>query len=374
MRILVTGRGFDDPRKHEVGLFESDQARALQRSGHEVRFAAVDTRSLRRPRPWGCREYDLGGLRVYYAAIPAGAKPEALSEAAQRKAADLLWKKITADGWRPDVIHSHFGAGFLPAAKREGIPWVFTEHSSDANHDDISEKEKRREAAIYPRADRLVCVSSALARRIEAHTGIRPAVISNIADLEAFAVPERKERGRDVFRFVSAGNLIRGKGFDVLIRAFARLESPAELTIIGDGPEEDSLRALAAEQGMGGSVTFTGRLSRREMAEIYGRSDAFVLASEAETFGVVFIEAMACGLPVIATRCGGPEDFVDDSNGLLVPVGDADAIASAMEEMIRRRVSFDDEAVARRVRERYGPEPIAKQLVSLYRPLLAERG
>ena len=86
MRILIAGRGFDSLSRRETGAFEADQARALLSMGHDVRFAATDTRSIRRLRPPGLREYVLGGMKVVYCAIPAGAKPAFLSKKAQRSA------------------------------------------------------------------------------------------------------------------------------------------------------------------------------------------------------------------------------------------------------------------------------------------------
>ncbi|MBR7189671.1 MAG: hypothetical protein IKD63_01015, partial [Oscillospiraceae bacterium] len=86
MRILIAGRGFDSLSRRETGAFEADQARALQAMGHDVRFAATDTRSIRRLRPLGLREYELDGIRVIYCAIPAGATPAFLARKAQRSA------------------------------------------------------------------------------------------------------------------------------------------------------------------------------------------------------------------------------------------------------------------------------------------------
>ncbi len=106
------------------------------------------------------------------------------------------------------------------------------------------------------------------------------------------------------------------------------------------------------------------------MAELYREADAFVLASRAETFGVVYIEAMAAGLPVIATDCGGPADFIRADNGLLIPVGDEKALADAMERMIRTRDSYDSAAIARGVRDRFSPAAVAGELEAVYRQIV----
>ena len=370
MKILVTGRGLWNDGGPALGLFELDQAKALRAFGHDVRFAAVDTRSVRRRRPLGFRTAEVDGIRVYYAALPVGAKPESLSLAAQRRCAAMSWERLAREGWRPDVIHAHFGEGFLRLAKREGVPLVYTEHFSGTAQEDPSPAELRREKRTYALADRLVCVSRPLAAHVKAHTGAEAAVIHNIVDTDTFACARRAPHEDGAFRFVSAGNLIPRKGFDLLLRAFARLTESgidARLTLIGGGPEDAALRSLAASLGAAERVRFTGALRREEMASLYSASDAFVLASRRETFGVVYIEALAAGLPVIATCCGGPEDFVDESNGILIPPEDEDALLAAMERMARTADSYDAAALAAFAAERFSPKTIAEQLTKLYK-------
>ncbi|MBR6113880.1 MAG: glycosyltransferase [Oscillospiraceae bacterium] len=373
MRILIAGRGFDTPGEHRVGVFELDQAKALRDAGHDVRFAAVDTRSLRRRRPLGCREYRLDGIGVWSCAVPAGARPAALAGFAQRAAAASIWKRVTADGWTPELVHAHFGAALLREARRRGIPTVYTEHSSQANRDVPDAAELRREQEYCALADRVICVSSALAGRLRAHTGTVPLIVPNVIDTAAFTAPPTEKSGTGGFAFVSAGNMIPVKGFDILLAAFAGLAARREavtLTLIGDGPSEAVLRASARDLGIDRRVRFTGRLSRAEMAAEYRKADAFVLASRSETFGVVYAEAMAAGLPVIASRCGGPEDFVSDGSGILVPTEDAEALAAAMEQMISHRNEYDSAAIAAAARESFSPGTVAARLTAVYEELV----
>ena len=373
LKILVTGRGFDAPGSHALGIFELDQARALLRFGHEVRFAAIDTRSPRRRRPWGVQRYELDGVPVIYGAVPSGSRPERLSRWAQEKAAAMIWRQLEKEGWRPDVIHSHFGAGFLPLARREGIPTVYTEHFSGTNVDDPPPAELERERRTYALADRLVCVSGHLARRVRQHTGKDSLVIHNIVDEDTFYTENRRSEPGPVFHFVSAGNLIWSKGFDLLLSAAAGLRDKGEkltLTIIGDGEEQEKLQKTTRELKLEDAVCFTGRLSRQEMASLYRDADAFVLASRAETFGVVYVEAMAAGLPVIATACGGPEGFVIPETGLLIETENADALADAMGQLIRTRDRYDSAAIARYARENFSPAVIAEKLTAVYEELI----
>jgi glycosyltransferase involved in cell wall biosynthesis len=102
-------------------------------------------------------------------------------------------------------------------------------------------------------------------------------------------------------------------------------------------------------------------------------SDAFVLASEHETFGVVVAEAMACGCPVIATRCGGPEWVVGPGCGLLVPVGDTASIADGIVALACGQADNDTESARQSIVERFGQEAVASQLEDVYREVLTRR-
>ena len=374
MRILIAGRGFDAPGRQEVGVFELDQARALRDAGHDVRFAAVDTRSIRRPRPLGSREYELHGIPVYYCALPAGARPAGLADLAQRSASRRIWKQMEQDGWRPDLVHAHFGSSLLREARRHGIPTVYTEHSSLANQESVPDSEFHREKDAYALADRVICVSRPLADRIALRHGVDPTVVHNIVDAAFFSFAPAPCRADGVFRFVAAGSLIRRKGYDLLLEALAALSekgnSGVTLTIIGEGEARASLTALAQSLGLRERVTFTGQLDRAAMVNHYRESDAFVLASRRETFGVVCIEAMAMGLPVIATTCGGPEDYISAADGILVPTENARSLASAMENMIRGIDDYDRSAIARRARESFSPQTIAAELTDVYKEVI----
>ena len=367
MRILVAASGYDSREKHEVNIFALDQAKALRGAGHDVRFAAVDTRSIRHSRPWGYYRYTLDGVPVYYASVPCGALPLGLPELAGRLAASGICRAMGKDGWTPDIIHQHFGFELAAMAEREGVPFVFTEHSSHHNRA-LSPEQAERLKKEYGRCSAVLAVSRALAKNMRANTGVEAAIVPNIVDTARFA-PKRIAHER--FTFVSAGNLIPGKNMAGLLRAFAALHGEPRLIIFGDGPESGALRTLCAELGLDSRVSFRGHCPREELAEAYAAADCFVLASRSETFGVVYIEAMAVGLPVIATRCGGPEDFVTEENGILIPVDDESALTGAMERMMLRREDYDSAAISADIRRKFAPETIAARLTELYEGVLS---
>lgn len=370
MRLLITGRSFASFRGAELGVFEEDQARALAALGHDVRFAALDTRSLRRLRPLGVQSYEGEGFRVFVSSLPAHGLPGDLASRMERRAARRLWQAVTADGWTPELVHGHFGAALAPIVRARGIPYVYTEHFSGRNRLlPAAEAEALREE--YAPVSCLLTVSSAMREKIRQNTGRIARVVPNIVDVDTFQPRPQPHEG---FRLVTAANLLPIKGLDVLLEAFALSgREDGELCIFGQGPEGGALREKAGELGIAHRVCFRGACPRVELAEEYARSDCFVLSSRSETFGLACAEAMAAGLPVIATRCGGPEDFVDRENGLLVPVDDAPAMAAAIREMGERRGGFDPETMARRARERFSPAAVARELTEIYQSLLDQQ-
>lgn len=214
MKILIAASGFDSPRKHEVNIFCSRSGQSAA-DGQDTMsaLAAVDTRSIRHSRPWGCYRYTLDGIPVYYASVPCGALPMGLPELAGRLAASGIRRAIAKDGWKPDVIHQHFGFELAAMAEREGIPFVFTEHSSLHNRALSPEKAEHLKRK-YECCAAVLAVSLALAKNMRANTGVEAIVVPNIVDTARFA-PKRIAHER--FTFVSAGNLIPVKNMAGLL-------------------------------------------------------------------------------------------------------------------------------------------------------------
>lgn len=376
MKVLIISGGKPDSKYPLHGNFEFDQATALAASGIDVVFFAIDLRSIRRKRKYGITHGYEKGVNWHTINIPIGAIPLSWFCKLGGLALLFLFKKVFKNQTSyPDIIHAHFTemgniSAFL--ANKVNIPLVITEHSSAINEPIVAPEIIRCAKVGYLQAAKVIAVSQPLANNIFKYTGITARVIPNMINVEVFEHAEKtKHHG---FNFVSTGGLIHRKRFVNLIRAFgdvARNYDDMYLHIIGDGHLRKELENLTVECGIKERVTFHGYKNAVEIAEIYGRCDCFVLVSAIETFGVVFVEAMAAGLPVIATRCGGPEDFVNEKNGILVDVDNYEQLCEAITRMKENILKYDIETIRSEIKGKYSPKMVAKKIEDLYNEVLS---
>ena len=368
MKAAIISRGVPNEKYPLYGIFEFDQAKALAKQGVEVAFVAIDFRSHAFKRKYGLMHYEKDGVQVFELSLPINV---------YRKAIPLLqrlllipFKAMLKSFGKPDVVHAHFYSMAAIASilkKKYDIPFVITEHSSKLNKpaEQISDLDKRIATQAYRHCDQLICVSEALRNNIIQNFQHDSIVIPNMVDNQCFH-PNDNAKSAPPFVFVSVGNLIPIKAFDQLIAAFAQVKGNAELYIIGDGPELEKLKTQIKDLQLDSKVMLLGRLNRDEINKIYQKSHVFVLPSQSETFGVSYIEAMYAGLPVIATRCGGPESFVNESNGILIPVNNVAALTEAMCTIQQNYHNYNLIQISEDCKARYSPEVIAGRIIQSY--------
>jgi glycosyltransferase involved in cell wall biosynthesis len=299
--------------------------------------------------------------------------------------------------FRPHVVHTHTakaGAVGRLAARLAGVPVVvhtFHGHVFSAYFGAFqSRMAARTERALALMSDRLITLSERLRREIASY-GVAPLekieVVPLGLDLARFAPPGGVPRGRlreslglaaDDPLIGSVGRLVPVKDHDLFLRAAQVLRrggSQARFVIVGDGELRGRLEAQARELGLGDVVFFTGW--RRDLPEVYADLDLLVNTSRNEGTPVAVIEAMAAGVPVIATAVGGVPDVVADGvTGTLVPGGDVEALARALAERLAQPAEtrrMADAAQAEAL-ERFSVRQLLCNLDELYRRLLAAKG
>ncbi len=374
MKVFVISRGVPSKDYPLYGIFEFDQAKALARNGIDTSMLVIDFRSRYYKRKYGLFSYVKNNVKIFELSLPLNLYRRALP--LLQNLLLFLYKNAVKKVGKPDVIHAHFYSIASIASiikKKNNIPFFITEHSSKLNKESqlISKLDKILTIKAYSNADRIISVSNALTRNIKNNFGYNTSVIHDIVDIDNYHHLQRPDN--EIFTFISVGNLIPLKGFDILIKAFHKAFKDDEkviLNIIGEGEERTNLQNIVNEHNIANRVRFLGQKTRPELFELMRNSDAFVLASKSETFGVVYIEAMACGLPVIATRCGGPEDFVNNDNGVLIPVNDIDSLSKSLMYMKLNTKKYDSDKISEECYKNFSPDNIAKQIIEEYNKVL----
>lgn len=377
MYILIVSRGYPTERYKTNGIFEFDQAKALAQAGHKVVLACIDMRSIRRIRKFGFESLVRDNVVIEAVNVPCGRIPNSLLNKISIFALKRLYKKIINKYGQPDIIHAHFiqfGYATVNALAKVDIPIILTEHYSAMNESNINSYYMTLGAYTYSKVNKVLSVSKALADNIKDKFSVDVDVVPNIVDISAFEY-RKKEKDKNLFYFVSTGNLIFNKRMDLLIKSFYNCfnnYSNVKLYIFGEGPERNNLEKLICEFKLNNQVFLPGLKPRNELADKYSESDCFVLASRRETFGVAYIEAMAMGLAVIATKCGGPEDFVNENNGLLVDADNEIQLSKAMLDVYNDINRFKRYKISSEIKVKYSHEVIADRLTQIYNEMIME--
>ena len=292
--------------------------------------------------------------------------------------AGRLVRMYLAQHGTPDVLHAHSAifAGEVAAEFSEelGRPYVLTEHSSAYLRGNLTPLQTSCTRRAVGAAGAVIAVSHRLKTALEKLTNrdnIR--VIPNVVDTSRFSPPGHS-RDPNTFRFVCIAMLGPHKNVQLLLRAFGRAfaaDDSVVIDIVGDGNERLRLERLARAMQQRHRITFLGSLDTDGVVKALERSHCCVSASDVETFGVTLIEALATGIPLVATRSGGPQDIVTPECGHLVPVGDEAALADAMRQVYSDRVHWAHQShrLSDYAHRMYGPEAMVSRLEAVYRSL-----
>lgn len=310
---------------------------------------------------------------------------------AERVAAEIVSRE------RIDLIHSHFGwpAGFggMLARRVTGVPLVASLRGTDVLVDPSIGYGRRSEPdfdrairRLLTHVDRTICFSGFMRDHIVS-LGADPArarVVRKGVDLRQFQPSDDRAALKarlglaDAPLVLSVGGLIPRKGVDLTLDALATLAPrlPFTFVVCGDGPELERLTGHARDRGLSARARFVGRVSRDVMPHYFAAADVLVHAPALEAAGNVLFEAMASGRPVICTRSGGPEEYVEDGiTGFVVPAGDAATLAARIEQVLTdhdRREALGRAALMR-ARDVFTFERMTHDIVRVYDEALAGR-
>ncbi|HEY8344115.1 MAG TPA: glycosyltransferase family 4 protein [Bacillota bacterium] len=297
----------------------------------------------------------------------------------------------------PDVIHSHhpfvLGKVGLRVARRLGVPLVYTFHTQYEQYShyfplpqNLVKWAGRKAVRDYAQSvDLLTTPAESIAGLLRSygvtkkiHILPNPLDLARYEQIDHEIIRNRYGIGRrKLLLFV--GRIGREKNLDFLLRAFARLAEEfgddIRLMLVGSGAAEEMLKKLAVELGLADRVIFTGAVNYEEIPLYYGAADLFVMTSTSEVKPLVFIEAMAAGLPVVAVEASGSKDtFTSGYNGILTPE-EVGAFASAVRELLRNdRRRLEIARAAKESAARYSIKNLTQELLTLYKEAIAEKG
>ena len=253
--------------------------------------------------------------------------------------------------------------------KNYGIPYVVTEHSTGFSRDLYTKKIIEYARNTYQNSKLNIAVSEPFCQLLKSKFNIPFQFVPNVVDTTFFS-PSESAKKRKEFVFLNIAHLDKKKNHAGLIHAFAKQfkgNLKYKLEIVGGGEEVTNLSNLINELGVENQVRLLGRKSREEVRAIIQRSDCFVLSSLHETFGVVLIEAMSCGLPVLSTKSGGPESIItSDELGVLCELGD---LEKGLNTISKRR--FDASLIRNYAVSHFSEKVIANKLNLLYSGILS---
>lgn len=362
------------------GEFCLEQAKALTSNGHEVRIASHLQLGVRcgwhdyLMRPYGLSIEQMDGIEVwrsYLRGIPRMVRPNVMRwlSGVQRLVATYVEQRGV-----PDVFHAHCvkwaGRAAMLLSQQYDRPYVITEHlpamiyaeEFGAPPSDAWQIPLLKEA--LHRAHRVVLVAEELKNDLSPYFGAdySSVVISNVVDTSFFRSIERQHMA--TFRFCAIGNFIPRKGYDVLSQAFHILRQQGcrvSLTVAGRGTNSSACRTM-----MGNDVSCLGEQDREYIRRMLYANDALVLPSRSESQGLVLLEALSTGIPVVTTDAV-PQSVRRLEGCLTARHLSAEALAESMQQAMT--LSFDSEKLSRGVRQYCSPEVIGSQLSRLFQTL-----
>ena len=291
---------------------------------------------------------------------------------------------LNAVAGMPDIIHAHCsypdGRAAIEYGLQTGRPVVITVHGSDTKIlPKLKSQWRQPIVEALTQAAAVIAVSQELRREV-IQLGVpadKVRCIPNGVDCQLFSATGSHQPGKDGWRLLYVGRFVEAKGLRVLLAALAKVRSQGRdvsLTLIGGHPATGTAHPFLPQVkalNLSEHLSFEDAVPWEELPPYMAAADLFVLPSFSEGLTTSLIEAMACGLPVVATRCGGPEEVVNEEVGRLVAVGDAEDLAAGILAVLDEYDCYDRAAIRRQAEECYDYRRVAARIHALYEEVLA---
>lgn len=378
MNILVMPSWYATNENPNAGSFFREQAEALKNAGHNISILVVHMSNwpyCNINRWFKIQYYNDNGIWTFHTTVPTFGLSKysklffAIFTAQYKRLFKYYKKKFNAD---IDIIHAHsfWPAGYAAIKIKEKykIPVVVTEHRSTILTNKIPPSSLPYLKATVQNSDGFFAVSKNLANTIEKKINIKNYIQIMPNPVASLFHYEEQTFDTDV-NFLSVGNLVNIKRFDVLIQAFSNAFSEKDnvkLFIVGAGENYNKLDELIKYLNLQHKIMLLGPKSRLEVVQLLKKANIFVLVSKVETFGVAYIEALATGRPVIATKNGGANDIITMSNGILIDNDNKVDLIAALRYMKAHFNEYDSKKISEDCIKKYSAEKWVKYLIKIY--------
>lgn len=296
----------------------------------------------------------------------------------QKKCVSDILHYMETEG-KPDLIHAHsYPAAGVAAAlqSKVRIPFIYTERLSSIMTNAIPLLHQHVLQDAFNAATCITGVSPGMVKCLQHLTKHRVELVPNFYDPTIF-YPEVHCEKFNVFTWLSIGEPSYIKGLDILLHAFAELkvrmhDIPMQLILMDDIPQKAELLRLAELLHIEKDIRWEGLLPQREVARMMNKSHVLVSSSRVETFGKAIVEALACGLPVVATKTEGAQYIMTSADqGELAEPGSAESLVTAMQRAMMHYATYSADKISEGVKTKFAKEVVLQEWISLYNSLLS---
>lgn len=384
MNIIIIPSFYPDNSNSNLGSFVKEQVATITEFGITANVFYVEQKSLRLLSLKNLQENHFQLVKIEESKwneyrIKGWNLPGKIGKRIWIYLSTRLVNQFIENTQKPDLIHAHniFWAGVVAHNiwKKHEIPYIITEHSSSfLIQNQLTDDEILIAKKTYTSASKIISVSKSLQSSINKIVpSLKIEIIPNIVDTDFFLPIHNKKSCLDSTKFISIGNLYKNKGHDILIDAFyevSKMRKHVSLTICGDGIEKVNLQTKVTGLGLSDKVFFAGQLEKAQILEKLNQADCLVHSSYFETFGIVLIEALSCGVPIISTKCGGPEDIYEENTGYIVEKGNPKLLAEAMLCFINQKDKFVASNLRKIAVTKYSRQSIFERLKEVYEAII----
>jgi len=378
MHILVISRSYPNPINKSSGNFVKNQVEALAENDIKIGVLGVYNVSVfeylkvKNFKKLGYYSDNKSNLNVFGYLYPVLPKFHLLNYRIKFLIGKKLLKKYISKYGKPDLIHFHtFESGSLGlwAKGKFKIPYVVTEHTSSFSLKTALKWHYKLAKKVYDGSQINIAVSKSSTKFLNEMFSSEFIYLPNFVDTSHFKLKQTGENS--IKKFINVAYLNKNKNQSLLIDAFYNAfhdNNEFELSIVGSGSEKENLQKQIKELNIK-NIKLLGFIAQNELAELLQNSEYFVLSSNVETFGVVIIEAMSCGLPVVSTKCGGPESIITDNKlGILCQKNNVDELSQALIKLSQNK--YDTQFIRNYAIENFSYKSLSDKLINIYSEII----